>query len=141
MNRDVWAVAHGAAGGTAPVSKPGARQVVNYEVELRTPTEQLTGGTKKRILPVVNKVLTPGAWVESGMMCFDAILWHGGEALAEGSLSECIGRWQRLPRWPRTHAYIQVRGPLGEKNIFYPRDLHGLAMRDLGSQPSMVAAE
>jgi hypothetical protein len=59
------------------------------------------------------------------------VLWHAGEALAEGSLSDCIKCWDGLPRFPRSHAYIQVSGPIGEKNVLLPRDLCGLAAREL----------
>lgn len=42
-----------------------------------------------------------------------AVLWHAGETLAEGSLTDCLRQWDVLPRLPRSRAYIQVVRPTG----------------------------
>jgi hypothetical protein len=69
--------------------------------------------------------------VRHGILSDQAVLWHGGEALAEGSLSDCIRQWDGLPRLARSHAYIQINGQKVTKNVLLPRDLYSIGVREL----------
>ena len=71
--------------------------------------------------------------MENAIVSEEAILWHGGEALAEGTLSDCIKDWLGLARGPRANAYIQLRKPMGHKSVFRPNELYRIAASDLSS--------
>ena len=60
-----------------------------------------------------------------------AILWHGGEALAKGSLVECLRSWDQLPLGPRTQAYIQLSMPVRQKSVLRATDLYRFAAEEL----------
>jgi hypothetical protein len=57
----------------------------------------------------------------------EAILWHAGEALAEGSLSECVRNWEQLPRLLRAHSYVQLTRAAGTKAVFRQNELSRIA--------------
>jgi hypothetical protein len=75
-----------------------------------------------------------GETVEGSIQSYHAILWHGGEPLAEGSLSECLRSWDQLPRWPRTHSYIQLSRPAGQKSVLRATDLYRIAAAELAHE-------
>ena len=68
-----------------------------------------------------------------------AILWHGGEALAKGSLAHCLRSWDRLPLGPRTHAYIQLSNPFRQKSVLRATDLYRCAAEELAQEEKRVA--
>ena len=69
--------------------------------------------------------------MENAIVSEEAVLWHGGEALAEGPLSDCIKNWLGLPRGPRANSYIQLRKPVGQKSVFRPNELYRIAASEL----------
>jgi hypothetical protein len=68
-----------------------------------------------------------------------AILWHGGEALAKGSLADCLRSWDRLPLGPRTQAYIQLNNPVTQKSVLRATDLYRRAAEELAQEEDRVA--
>jgi len=69
--------------------------------------------------------------MESAIVSEEAVLWLGGQALAEGPLSDCIKNWLGLPRGPRANSYIQLRKPMGHKSVFRPNELYRIAASEL----------
>ena len=70
-----------------------------------------------------------------------AILWHGGEALAKGSLSDCLRSWDRLPLGPRTQAHIQLSNPVRQKSILRATDLYRFAAEELALEGDRIAKQ
>jgi hypothetical protein len=57
----------------------------------------------------------------------EAVLWLGGEALVEGSLTDCVRSWDRLSREARGRSYIQLKKPMGQKVVFRPNEPYRIA--------------
>jgi hypothetical protein len=83
-------------------------------------------------------VSSPGtrreATMETAIASEEAVLWRGGEAIAQGTLSRCIRDWIGLPRGHRANSYIQLRRS-AQKRVLRPHDLYRIAASELASGP------